>query len=167
MDSAEPESETVDILRAVFRLEAERTMQLARLGRALGAEEALDDVDQRLARAMMALDNRGIAYPLHAIARRYRLSQEDYLVLQLSLLSRHGPDVVRVTTESLGEPALRPHLSHALALIAEGFDDWAAARAELETFPVLREKLVSLQPPQAEDPEIHPSLAILELLGLE
>jgi hypothetical protein len=167
LDSAEPENETVDILRAVFRLEAERTMQLARLGRALGAEEALDDVDERLAGAITALDRRGVAYPLHAIARRYRLSQEDYLVLQLALLPRHGPDVVRVTTESLGEPTLRPHLSHALALIAEGYDDWAASRAELVTFPVFKEKLVSLEPPHAEDPELHPSLAILELLGLE
>lgn len=161
MDS---ERAVVDILRAVFRLEAERTLQVARLGREAGAGDTLEDVDRQLSRAMAALNTRGVAYPLHDVARRYRLGQEDYLILQLALLPRHGPEVVARATRALGEPDERLRMSHALALIAEGFDDWARARAELLTLPVFVEKLVWVS--DEEDPELTPCPAVLELLGL-
>ncbi|MFO0749442.1 MAG: hypothetical protein U1F43_27805 [Myxococcota bacterium] len=159
---------TGDILRAVFRLEAERTVCAARLGRVAGAEAMMADVDQRLAAAFGALEERNARYPLHMLAGRYRLSEEDYLILQLALLANHkdGPALVAATTEALGDPAESIRLSHALALIAEGFDDWDRAKAELETFPVFAEKLVLMQG-EPDDPTLAPSLAVLELLGLE
>lgn len=166
-DGDDAELSTVALLSAVFRLEAERTLNVARLGREPGAEQALDAVDAELADAMGALERRGVAYPLHAIARRYQLSQEDYLVMQLALLTRQGPEVVSLATRALGEESDRLRLSHALALIAEGFDDWEKARAELESFPVFRERLVLLEPPLGEDPALRVSPAILELLGLD
>lgn len=162
------ETDTIDILRAVFRLEAERTLLVARLGRVAGAEQALHDVDERLAAALSALNTRGVAYPLHAIARRYRLGQEDYLLLQLALLPRHGSEVVLATTDALGDRAETIRLSHGLALIAEGLDDWERARAEVMALPVFRESLVKLVEVEGEDdPALAPSLALLELLGLE
>jgi hypothetical protein len=158
---------TLDILRAVFRLEAERTLLLARLGRVAGAEVQLEDVDGRLDEALSALDERGVTYACHMLARRYRLSQADYLILQLALLPRQGADVIAEVTDLLGDQSSLPRMSHALALVAEGFDDWERARAELETLPVFRERLVIADDPTAEDPNLRPSLAVLELLGLE
>lgn len=161
---------TLDILRAVFRLEAERVVCAARLGREVGAEAMIADVDERLAAAFEALEARNARYPLHMVAGRYRLAEEDYLILQLALLGAHadGPELVAATTAALGDPSPHLRLSHALALIAEGFDDWARARAELETFPVFREKLVRLVDDAGpdDDPRLEPSLAVLELLGL-
>lgn len=164
MDPHGPERTTGDLLRAVFALEAERTLHAAQIGRVAGAEDALEDVDMRLGQVLAALEVRGVAYPLHAIARRYRLSQADYLVLQLALLPRHGVNVVRAVTEALGDGADRISMSHALALVFEGFDDWARARTELETLPVFVESLVRLG--DGDDPELTPSPAVLELLGL-
>ncbi len=158
---------TLDILRAVFRLEAERTLLLARLGRVAGAEAQLEDVDAQLDAALTALDERGVAYPCHMLARRYRLSQADYLVLQLALIPRQGAEVISEITGLLGERSPLPRMSHALALVAEGFDDWERARAELETFPVFRERLVIADDPTAEDPLLSASPAVLELLGLD
>jgi len=159
---------TGDILRAVFRLEAERTVCAARLGRVPGAEAMMADVDQRLAAAFAALDARGALYPLHMIARRYQLSQADYLVLQLALLAHHGagPELVHAATEALDDDGPQPavRLSHALALIAEGFDDWERAKAELMTLPVFAERLVKVG--EGDDPELAVSAAVLELLGL-
>lgn len=161
------DTDTIDILRAVFRLEAERTLLVARLGRVAGAEQALLDVDGRLAAALSALNTRGVAYPLHAIARRYRLGQEDYLLLQLALLPRHGADVVLATTDALGDRAETIRLSHGLALIFEGLDDWERARAELMALPVFRESLLKLVEVDGDDdPVLSPSPALLELLGL-
>lgn len=159
------ETDTIDILRAVFRLEAERTLLVARLGRVAGAEAALDDVDARLGAALSELNTRGVAYPLHSIARRYRLAQEDYLILQLALLPRQGTEVVLATTDALGDSSETIRLSHALALIAEGFDDWERASAELRELPVFREALVKLG--EGEDPALTPSQAVLELLSLD
>lgn len=164
MDPDGPERSTLDLLRSVFSLEAERTLHVARLGRVAGAEDALEDVDARLGQVLAALDMRGAAYPLHAIARRYRLSQADYLVLQLALLSRQGSEVVRAATDALGEMSDNVLISHAVALVFEGFDDWKRARAELEAMPVFVESLVRLG--DGDDPELTPSPAVLELLGL-
>lgn len=161
-----------DVLRAVFRLEAERVVCAARLGRVPGAEAMMEDVDTRLGAAFAALEEANTAYPLHMVARRYRLTQEDYLVLQLALLSHHhdGDVLIAAVTDALGDAAPRIRLSHALALIAEGFDDWERAKAELETFPIFREKLVLLEPDgdgSLDDPHLAVSLAVLELAGLE
>lgn len=168
MNPADPQTDVVSAMRRIFRLEGERTMQIARLGRAPGVEDALDLIHDQLEAAMQVLSERGAAYPLHAIARRYQLSQEDYLVLQLALLPRHGVEVVRTTTDALGDPADTPRMSHALALVAEGFDDWERARAELEALPVFRERLVITRPTRDDeaDPELSPSPAVLELMGL-
>lgn len=162
------ETDTIDILRAVFRLETERTLLVARLGRVAGAEQALSDVDARLAAALSALNTRGVAYPLHAIARRYRLGQEDYLLLQLALLPRQGTDIVLEATDALGDRDETIRLSHGLALIFEGLDDWERAKAELMALPVFREQLVKLlDDDDKDDPALVPSPAILELLGLD
>lgn len=154
-------------LRAVFRLEAERTVRLARLGREPGAEDALDDVDERLRSALATLDAAGVAYPLHAVARRYQLGQEDYVILQLALLPRHGPELVRAATEALGEGEPEPRLSHAVALLAEGFDDWERATQDLLTLTVFEERLVLTTLLPDGDRALSPSRAILELLGLD
>lgn len=164
MDPNGPERTTLDLLRMVFSLEAERTLRAAQLGRVAGAEDALEGVDTRLGQALAALELRGVAYPLHAIARRYRLSEADYLVLQLALLPRHGVEVVRAATDALGESSDKVSISHAIALVFEGFDDWKRARAELEALPVFVESLVRLG--DGDDPEMTPSPAVLELLGL-
>lgn len=158
-----------DVLRAIFRLEAERVVCAARLGRVPGAEAMMADVDMRLAAAFGALEDSNTAYPLHMVARRYRLTQEDYLILQLALLSHHnnGDVMIAAVTDALGDAAPRIRLSHALGLIAEGFDDWERAKAELETFSIFRERLVLLKPEgDANDPVLEVSLAVLELAGL-
>lgn len=159
-------TDTVEILRAVFRLEAERTIHLARLGREPGAEEALGDVDERLGAALGELEARGVAYPLHAVARRHRLGQEDYLVLQLALLPRHGEAAVQAVSRALGEGEQEPRLSHAVALLAEGFDDWRRAAADLMTLPVFTERLVLTEPRDGGDLALIPSQAVMEPLGL-
>jgi len=171
--SADAWDATGDILRAVFRLEAERTVCAARLGRVPGAEAMMADVDERLGAAFAALDARGALYPLHMLARRYQLSEEDYLILQLALLGHHheGEALVAAALEALDpgdEPDPGPRvvrLTHALALIAEGFDDWARAKAELLGLPVFAERLV-LADPTEDDPALTVSLAVRELLGL-
>lgn len=155
-----------DVLRAVFRLEAERTLQLARLGREPGAANALADVDERLSQALAALEAENVAFPLHAIARRYELSQADYLVLQLALLPRHGEEVVQMMSRLLGEGEDEPRLSHAVALTAEGFDDWRRAAEDLLTLPVFRERLVVTEERDEGDLALAPSQAVMELLGL-
>jgi len=160
-------SAALDALRAVFRLEAERTIHIARLGREPGAEDALEDVDARLGSAMAALDAAGVAYPLHAVARRYGLGQEDYLVLQLALLPRHGPEAVGAATQALGDGEPEPRLSHAVALLAEGFDDWERATRDLLALTVFTERLVVTTPLPDGDLALVPSLAVMELLGLE
>ncbi|MCC6623007.1 MAG: hypothetical protein IT385_17240 [Deltaproteobacteria bacterium] len=167
---------TGDILRAVFRLEAERTVCAARLGRVPGAEAMLADVDARLGAAFAALDARGALYPLHMIARRYRLAEEDYLILQLALLQHHrdGDALVAATLDALDDAEPEPdrasapravRLSHALALIAEGFDDWQRAKTELLTLPVFAERLVLVG--DGDDPALQVSLSVRELLGLD
>ena len=160
---------TGEILRAVFRLEAERTVCAARLGRVPGAEAMMADVDQRLGAAFAALDERDALYPLHMLARRYTLSEEDYLILQLALLRHHtgGEALVEAATGALDDdgPAPAVRLSHALALIAEGFDDWARAKAELLTFPVFEQRLVILA--DEDDPALEVSPSVRELLGLD
>ena len=164
-------AEVGDIMRAVFRLEGERTVCLARLGHDGGAEAALDDVDERLGAAMEALSEEGVGYPLHVIARRYALSQEDYLVLQLALLPWHGADAVRAATEALGDPAATPLLSHAVALVTpEGFDDWAQATEAVLALTVFEERLViatASDDAGADDKTLAPSRAVIELLGLD
>jgi hypothetical protein len=160
-------ADTGDVLRAVFRLEAERTVQLARLGREAGAEEALADVDDRLRQALGVLETHGVAYPLHAVARRYRLGQEDYLVLQLALLPGHGEAVLHAMTRALGDGEDEPRLSHAVALLAEGFDDWRRAAEDLLTLEVFSEGLVVAAELPDGDRLLRPSQAVMELLGLE
>lgn len=161
------ESSPLEVLRAVFRLEAERTVQLARLGREAGADDALEEVDERLSSAMARLDTHNIAYPLHTIARRYQLGQEDYLVLQLALLPRHGEALLHAMTTALGEGEAEPRLSHAVALLAEGYDDWKQAADDLMTLTVFEQRLVNATPIGAGDFALSPSLAVMELLGLE
>jgi len=156
-----------ETLRKVFRLEAERTVQLARLGREPGADDALEAVDEQLSAAMAALDAQHIAYPLHLVARRYQLGQEDYLVLQLALLPRHGEALLQAMTAALGEAENEPRLTHAVALLAEGYDDWQQAAADLMTLTVFQERLVVATPIADGDFVLSPSLAVIELLGLE
>jgi len=158
--------DTGALLRTVFQLEGERTLALCRLGRDPGAEAALEDVDARLAPALAALEARGVAYPGHAIARRYRLSEPDYIVLQLALLPWHGPGAVQQATSLIGdgEPELRA--SHAISLVLTGHDDWGAARAALASLPVLAEGVVVLLPRADGDPALVLGQATRELLGL-
>ncbi len=120
----EPSMGPLETLRAVFRLEAERTVQLARLGREAAADDALEDIDERLSSAMAQLDAHNVNYPLHMVARRYQLGQEDYLVLQLALLPRHGEALVHAMTTVLGEGESEPRLSHAGAKA----DQWIPVR---------------------------------------
>ena len=154
-------------LRAVFRLEAERIIHIARLGREPGAEEALENVDERLKAAMSSLEGEGLAYPLHAVAKQYQLRQEDYIILQLALLPKHGPETVRAATSVLGEGEADTRLSHAVTLLAEGFDDWRRAAEDLLTLTVFTERLVLATPLPDGDYGLVPSPAVLELLGLE
>lgn len=157
---------TGDILRAVFRLEAERTVCLARAGRVAGAEAALADVDARLGAALAALEARGVQYPLHMVAAELELDQANYLLLQLSLLPRHGLAAVHALTDATGERADIPQLSHALQIVAEGHDDWARTERELRSGPVLAQGLVTLAATPDGDAALVPGMAILELLGL-
>ncbi len=163
----EPSMGPLETLRAVFRLEAERTVQLARLGREAAADDALEDIDERLSSAMAQLDAHNVNYPLHMVARRYQLGQEDYLVLQLALLPRHGEALVHAMTTVLGEGESEPRLSHAVALLAEGYDDWKQAADDLMTLTVFEERLVTATPIGAGDFALSPSQAVMELLGLE
>lgn len=156
-------------LRAVFRLEAERTVAIAQLvgddGQP-GAEEQLEAIDALLAEAMATLELFGVAYPLHAIARRYALGQDDYLVLQLALLPRHPELLLHALTRALGDGEGEPRLSHAVRLLAQGFDDWERAAADMLTLTVFAEQLVKTEPIDG-DFILRPSQAVLELMGLD
>jgi|GEM_PF-2065075 len=158
--------DAMEALRAVFRLEAERTVQLARLGREAGADEQLEVIDERLANAMATLDANDVGYPMHMIARQYQLGQEDYVIMQMALLPRHGEALVNALTTTLGEGEPEPRLSHAVALLAEGYDDWKQAAADLMTLPVFEEKLVVATPIGEGDYALTMSQAVLELLGI-
>ena len=152
-------------LRAVFRMEAERTLYLARMGHDLGAGDALQDVDQRISAALAALSSAGVVYPLHDLARRHAFSPSDYLILQLALLPYHGPAFVHRATAALGDPAERPALSHALALLAPaGYDDWERAAQATRALPLFEKRFVLID--DSADPALTPSPAVLELLGL-
>lgn len=161
-----PPSSIEALLRAVFRLEGERTLALARLGRDPGAEVALEDVDARLGDALARLEARGVAYPAHDVARRYAFSIEDYLLLQLALARWHGDEATAELTSLLGDPGLEMRLSHAIGLLRPGFDDWTVARAQLEAFRVVTERLVVLAPRPDGDPAVTLGPALVELLGL-
>lgn len=156
------------LLVLIFRLEGERTVLLAELGRVPGVEARLEAVDAELEVALEALGRTGVAYPAHAVAHRYGLSEGDYLLLQLGLLPWHGPDAVRRATSALGEAADRPRASHAIALLIPGADDWTAARRRLATLPIVVERLVGFAPTSGEpgDDEIVVGQALRELLGL-
>jgi len=159
-------ADTGTLLRAVFQLEGERTLALCRLGREPGAEAALEDVDARLAPVLHELEGRGVAYPAHAVARRYRLSEADYLVLQLALLPWHGASAVERTTGLLGERGPELRVSHAIALVLPGHDDWEAAQAALASLIVVVEGLVTLSPRTDGDAALVLGQATRELLGL-
>ncbi|TNF30568.1 MAG: hypothetical protein EP329_13580 [Deltaproteobacteria bacterium] len=158
--------DTGTLLRAVFQLEAERTLGLCRLGRDPGAEAALEDVDGRLAPVLAALEERGVAYPAHAIAQRYRFSEADYLVLQLALLRWHGAAAVRQATALLGEEGPEVRASHAIALVLPGRDDWDAAAEALAGLTVVAEGVVVLEARPDGDAGLILGLAARELLGL-
>ena len=157
-------------LRAVFRLEAERTVALAQLvgdDGEPGADEQLEAIDALLGEALATLELYGVAYPLHAIARRYGLGQGDYLVLQLALLPRHPELLLHAMTRALGDGEHEPRLSHAVRLLAEGFDDWERAAADLLTLTVFTEQLVKTEARPDGDLALRPSQAVLELMGLD
>lgn len=155
------------LLRAVFRLEGERTLGLCRLGREPGAEAALEDVDARLTPALAALEALGVAYPTHDVARRYEFTDADYLVLQLALLPWHGPAAVQQATALLGEPGPEIRVSHVISLVLPGHDDWEAARDALASLRVLDEGLITLTTRPDGDPAVVLGVAVRELLGLE
>lgn len=152
-------------LRAVFRLEGERTVALARLGREPGAEVALEGIDAQLGAALEALADLGVAYPLHDVARRHRLGQDDYVVAQLALLRWHGVEAVGALTQVLGAPDDAVRLSHAILMVRPGRDDWQAAGAQIAALPVFTERLVELVG-AGDDPRLVPTQATRELLGL-
>ncbi|MCA9517902.1 MAG: hypothetical protein KC635_23340 [Myxococcales bacterium] len=154
----------------VFRLEGERTVLLAELGRVPGVEARLEAVDAHLEAAIAALGEAGVAYPAHAVAHRYGFSEGDYLLLQLGLLPWHGPEAVRRATTALGEAAAQARVSHAAALLVPGADDWRAVRRQIATLPIVVERLVSLAPIEGEDAGdavIVVGQALRELLGLD
>lgn len=154
------------LLRDVFRLEAERVLALARLGRDPGAEAALDDVDARLGAALDGLERHGVAYPAHDVARRHGFGQHDYALLQLALLRWHGPGAVREVTRLLGDADREVRVSHAIALLLPGRDDWQAAYAELADLPIVREGLVTFTASGPDDAALGLGTAMRELLGL-
>lgn len=159
-------TDTGALLRAVFQLEGERTLGLCRLGREPGAESALEDVDARLAPVLGALEARGVAYPAHAVARRYAFSEPDYLVLQLALLPWHGPAAVQQATTLLGEPGPEIRASHVISLVLPGHDDWRAAREAVASLRVIAEGIVILAARPDDDPAVVLGVATRELLGL-
>ncbi|PKN59044.1 MAG: hypothetical protein CVU56_02825 [Deltaproteobacteria bacterium HGW-Deltaproteobacteria-14] len=155
------------LLRAVFRLEGERTLALCRLGREPGAEAALEDVEARLTPALAALEALGVAYPAHDVARRYKFSDADYLVLQLALLPWQGLAAVQQATALLGDPGSEIRVSHVIALVLPGHDDWESARNALASLRVLDEGIITLSTRSDGDPAVVLSLSVRELLGLE
>ncbi|MFT7582516.1 MAG: hypothetical protein ACI9MR_004198 [Myxococcota bacterium] len=158
------EAPTVWLLQQVFRLEGQRTLGLAKLGREPGAEAHLESVDARLNLYLEELGARRVAYPGHAIARQHGFGQPDYLLLQLALASRHGDAHVLALTTALGDPMPEVRLSHAIRLLFPGVDSWDHAGTELRQLKAVVERFVLLS--DEDDPTLSPSQAVRELLGL-
>lgn len=156
--------ETRDLLALVLRLEAERLVAIARVGRVAGASaEEVAEIDRDLEVAMAGLERRGVAYPGHMLAASYRLGGVEYAMLVLTMLPHHAPDALERIGDALGLTEGGPSLRHALALFAGARADPAAFRGEVERLPLVSHKLVAVD----EAGRLTLSQAVAELFGFE
>jgi hypothetical protein len=155
------------LLTLIFRLEADRTEAICGLGRVPGCEDLLEEVDAQLGSALSALEKAGARYPLHMLAATSDLDENDYLLLQMSMLQRHGVDRVRRVTAGIGEVSDFLRLSHAVRLFGQHREDWERVADELRGLRVFGERIVELRPVAGDpaDATLHPGPAVHELMG--
>lgn len=163
--------ETGELARLVLRLESERLVAIASIGRTRGATpERVASIDRDLETIMAGLERRGSAPPLHVVASRYGLSGGEFAIVHLALMPHHAPDLLLTLATTLDSrveaPLPIPRLSYALRILAPSAPDQAALRRQLRELPVCTETLVILKPLPDGDERLEASPALLELLGL-
>lgn len=158
-------SEIHALYTLLFRLEAVRTEALCGLGQDSVADARLAEADARIAQVVDALDRAGARYPLHMLAAALSFDEEDYLLLQLAMLGRHGEARVERATASLGAPDRVVRLGHAARLLGRLHDDPARLEPALASSRAVSEGVVRLVDDGRGDPVLVPGEVVAELMG--
>lgn len=164
------EVSTEQLLRHAFALELARARAVVGVG-AVGSlavpatsesvptadsaapERHVNELDRRLEPILAALGERNSQLPTHMLAKRYLLTQLDYLVLMLAI------DNTRVH-----EPRPRPHRVSAVATVALPGLNQGDVRNVFGRLAVVLERLVLLT--DDDDPAFVAGQAVCELVGL-
>lgn len=157
--------EADELVARILQLESTRLLAMAAAAReGVSAAPRVQRVDEAVDATLASLDELGVAYPGHAIARRYELSGPEYAVMQLALMPHHASEDLASLLRILGDPhAERPRFRHALELLAAP-EERAALQDTLERGALLREELVRLGGEAGSELHVHP--IVLELYGL-
>ncbi len=138
---------TPELLRAAFALELQRARAIVDRD-ASPADVAA--IDAQLEGPLAELSARGAQLPTHMLAKRYLLSQLDYLVLLLAIDN--------------GLAAAGAHrVSHVASVALEGLEP-VDVDAVFQRLTVVAERLVVLS--DDDDPVVVATQSVRELLGL-
>lgn len=161
------------IVRSLMRLEADRVVAAAAIGREPDASpDDIARIDANMDVLMRGLKHREVGYPPHLLAGRYSLTGEDYVALQVGLMPYHAPDALERLDQLLGygpgptDSRIKARLTFVVRLIAPATIDLEQAARQLEQSPVCTHGLIHLARLADGDRELHVSAAVLELLGL-
>lgn len=162
------QTDVIDIMRSILRVEAERVAAGVSVGRTHDVSvEDVKRLDDTLETLMAGLKLKGVVYPLHAIAMKYELSSGEYAILQLALMPHHAPELFGAMMSVLGDTRSSPHLTHALKLFGASVQDPEHFRRMLQHRPLLTEQLIGFSSDEVLDPELTISEAVLEWIGLD
>ena len=127
-------------------------------------------LDMRRQAIQELLDRAGVIHPCDMLCERYRLRGAEAMLLTLSLMPHHAPEALERLAEVLDddEPTTHPRLWYVLALLEVPPDQAQEVVQSLLASTLFSERLVRTRPatPETLDATIHPSLSVLELVGL-
>ena len=117
-----------------------------------------------------ALDELGVIHPCDMLCQRYRLGGAEAMLLTLTLMPHHAPQMLERLAEVLDDdaPTTHPRLWYALALLEVPPAHAQQAAESLLRSTLFSERLMTTRPwpPEDLDATVHPSLSILEVVGL-
>lgn len=117
-----------------------------------------------------SLDRAGLIHPCDMLCQRYRLRGAEAMLLTLGLMPHHAPDALERLAQILGDenPTTHPRLWYVLALLEVPPIQAAQVASSLLASTLFSERLLRTRPapPEDLDATIHPSLSVLEVVGL-
>ena len=143
------ERSTAELLRTAFGLELARARAIVALEGPMGEADRLA---AELEPTLSALSARGSQLPTHMLAKRYVLSQLDYLVMLLA-----------IDNDVSGDSAAVHRVSDIARVALDGLDATAIGQV-FERLAVCVERLVELT--DEDDPALKVTQSVRELVGL-